>query len=71
MITEENLKGILGRQFRAGTRVTNCVLHASLNYDARPKDCELCFLDMQNHISYCHRVNEFVNAMLDDIRKQL
>ena len=65
----ETVKEILSRKYCSGTRVTNCVLHMQVPWDARPSNCELCQTDIRNHISYCHGVNEWLNQCLNDARK--
>ena len=57
---------ILRRPWHAGSRVTNCVVHARLGWDKRPRSCDLCWTDMSNHISYCHRLNEFMNETKEE-----
>lgn len=53
--------------YRVGTRVTNCVGHAHLPFASRPRDCALCWSDIQNQLSLAGRVNTDLNAMVDRI----
>ncbi len=57
------------RGFRLGTVVTNCVVHADLRFDARPRDCELCRADLVNAIGHAARINLFLNDLLDRLEK--
>ncbi len=63
------IEKILSEQFVAGTRVINCGIHWKRALDARPKDCELCATDITNQLSFSIRVNEWLNARMDEIRK--
>jgi len=67
-MNEEKLREALERRFVGGSRVTNCVPHMAKGWEERPADCERCRLDITNHISYCHRVNEHLNTVIDDAR---
>lgn len=61
----------LNERFHAGTRVTNCVSHSGLPFDRRPRACDLCAADIQNHLAFAIRVNEFLNAKVDAARAAL
>ena len=56
---------ILAEPFVVGTRVTNCVIHASRDLAARPDDCRLCLTDLRNQFTLAVRVNEFLNDLKD------
>jgi len=66
-----NLKEIISRRknFRAGTKVVNCVSHIGLPITTRPQDCNLCYLDMKNYINYVLDVNKFLNELFDKIEE--
>ena len=61
----------LFKQWRGGTRVTNCVAHMHRPWDQRPEDCTLCRTDIQNQLMYAIRVNEWLNQRLDAAREVL
>lgn len=71
LIVPEELEKILTRKWDAGTRVTNCVGHMNEPFDARRPDCGLCQTDVRNHIAYCHRLNAFLNQVVEDALKVL
>ncbi len=62
---------ILKRPFHSGTLVINCVVHTRLDWHDRPRTCDLCWADMGNHISYCCRVNDFLNERKEEAIKAL
>jgi hypothetical protein len=53
-------------EYRIGTRVTNCVLHAHLPFASRPRECALCWTDINNQLALA-RVNADLNGMVDRI----
>ena len=61
----EAFKKILDEPFVVGTRVTNCVVHMSLDFYSRPRDCDLCATDIIGHLQLAIRVNEFLNKKVD------
>ena len=62
---------ILNRSFHAGSRVTNCVVHASLDFDHRPDGCKLCLADIKNHLALALRINYFLNEVKDEAIRAL
>ena len=62
---------ILNRPFHAGSRITNCVVHASLDFDHRPDGCKLCLADIKNHLALALRINYFLNEVKDDAIRAL
>lgn len=64
-----NLDVILQKrnEYNQGTRVINCVVHASINLTNRPDTCKLCIQDIKNQLSLAIRVNTFLNELLDEI----
>jgi len=67
----KTLTEIAGKQFVTGTRVTNCVVHMTLDFYHRPANCDLCRGDIANHLQYAIRVNEWLNARLDEVKEAL
>ena len=61
----EAFKKILEEPFVVGTRVTNCVVHMSLNFYSRPRNCDLCALDIVSHLQLAIRMNKFLNEKVD------
>ena len=55
--------------FHAGTRITNCVSHMGLDFNKRPRSCDLCAADIQNHLAFAIRLNEWLNDQLEEIKK--
>ena len=65
----EHIRKIVSEQFHSGTRVTNCVSHMEMPFDARPDDCRLCLTDLRNQFNFAARVNEWLNDKLDKVRE--
>jgi hypothetical protein len=54
-------------EYRIGTRVINCVMHAHLPTASRPRECALCWTDINNQLQLAVRVNSDLNAMVERI----
>jgi hypothetical protein len=59
----EDARKILDEKYRAGTRITNCLMHGG-SLAERPDNCRLCLTDLRNELSFAIRVNQFLNDML-------
>jgi hypothetical protein len=57
------------QSFSLGAVVTNCVAHAGLRFDVRPRDCHLCRVDLVNAIDRAARINFFLNDLMDQVEK--
>lgn len=67
----EEARKILSEPFKAGTRVTNCVAHSEREFNNRPRNCDLCASDIQNHLALAIRINEFLNDKVDRVKAVL
>lgn len=65
----DRIREIVSEPFRAGTQVTNCVVHMNLPLDQRPEDCRLCRPDIVNQLRRAIRVNEWLKERLEKVRQ--
>lgn len=62
---------LLSWQFQSGSRVINCIQHASRDITERPDDCRLCLSDLRNHMNHAISVNKWLNEWKDDATQLL
>lgn len=61
-----NIEELLKREYSAGSRVINCVVHMDLDITKRPDDCLLCLTDLRNEFSLAASINAWLNVWKRD-----